>query len=45
MFKDEKRQRNNKFFEIAKQLQTARNTIKVQDQMIEELNHRLFGAD
>lgn len=45
MFKDAKRQKSAKFFDIAKQLQTARNTIKMQDQMIQQLNYRLFTGE
>ncbi len=45
MFKDAKRQKSAKFFDIAKELQTARNTIKIQDQMIQQLNHRLFTGE
>ena len=31
MYKDETRQKNAKFFHMARQLQSARNTIKVQE--------------
>ena len=35
MYKDDTREKNAKFFHIARQLQSARNTIKVQEDMLE----------
>mgnify|MGYP007104985217 CR=1 FL=1 len=37
------KQKGGKFFDIAQELENARGTIRRQDRMIEELNHRLLG--
>jgi len=34
MYRDDTREKNTKFFYIARQLQSARNTIKVQEEML-----------
>ena len=45
MYKDDTREKNAKFFHIARQLQSARNTIKVQEQMLQQLNKQIFAED
>lgn len=35
MYRDDKRQKSAKFFDLAKDLQSAQNTIRVQEQMLE----------
>lgn len=42
---DEKRQKHTKIFDVARQLETARDTIRRQDRMIEELNQRIMGEE
>ena len=44
MFREDRFEKSAKLIEMVKELHSARNTIKVQDEMIEELNKQLFGA-
>lgn len=43
IWREESRKEKSKISEIAKELESAKNTIRRQDRMIEELNQRLLG--